>query len=673
MRVLFLLLLGFSAPLLTAQSEPRTPSIHIVGKYTPDGTVLRWGYGDVDTWLANYREGVILERRQVQPDPGSYAEIARLQLLDSVSLEMQAAATGSDMLGTLHATAYQDWENSRYTGEGDDFMAKRDNLNNRYVFFHYAADRDREVAEAAGLSYTDRDRQAGATYAYRVRTRGKTTAIGIKVIPPNPNRARPLVQSVREDEGSIILSWDRALHDRHFSGYYIERSTNEGRDWSRLNDLPYVQGYDKRHLGEAPATISYTDRVPNGEPTGYRLIGLDAFGDESPPSPTVVAQARDRTPPPRPELRADESVKTHLTKTLLWRQEPGEETVTYHLARQFNNQPSVRVDFAATGDTLMLDTLDEAGTYQYRLAAQDSAGNLAWSEPYTTIVHDLDRPAAPTGLEARTDTNGVVTLTWDTAKEKDVVGYYVFAADGEGRAFSKLTGTSYPYRQFRDTVSLRLGNQYRYYRVMALDKDFLYSDFSDTLRVVRPDVIPPAPAHVSDFRIVEGGVHLNLRHSNSSDAHRHQLLRRTKGENTYRVQEEWTYPPFNYVDTTVKAGTTYLYGYRGVDLAGNEGAVPSWVQVTTKLLPLAPPVLDTFVRNDIHYLSWEPRSDAQAWQLYRQVGGEKEIRLVTLAGDSIIYMDGRQPRGRSLRYRLRYVGTDGRRSAFSEPVSIQLP
>lgn len=672
MRFITLVLFTFFSIALRAQAEPAAARIFLVGKYSTEGTILRWGYGNVETWMDNFREGVVLYRRQVAPNPAPYEEIGRAQLMADGELEALAASTDNGMLSTLHAMAYQDWENSTYQGEGDDFMTKRDNLNNRYVFYHYAADRDRETSLAAGLGYIDRDREEGATYAYRVMTQGATTAIGIKVIAPNPDQPRPLVHSVEEAEGSITLHLDRALHNRHFSGYFIERSPVENDAWQRLNETPFVQGYDKVALKEAPKDISYQDLTENDLPMRYRVIGLDPFGDESPPSPIVVAQGRDATPPPQPELGADEAEKIHLQKRLRWYQPDGEEVASYHLQRRNKDNSELVIDFAAPGDTVMIDSLDEAGTYYYRLIAQDAAGNLAWSEEYTTIVHDLDRPAAPTGLEAETDTNGVVTLTWDKAVDKDVVGYYVFAADGEGRAFTKLTGTSYPFRQFRDTVSLNLGNQYRYYQVMALDKDFLYSDYSDTLKVVRPDIIPPAPAHVSDFRVEDAGIHLNLRHSNSSDAHRHQLLRRNKGEEDYAVVMEWIYPPFNFTDTTILAGHTYLYGYRGVDPSGNEGAVPSWVQVASKPQPLDAPTLDTLQRNGLTHLSWSIRTDAEGWVLYRKVGGGKEQRIVSLPGHVAAYRDGRTRSGQVIQYRIRYVRADGRRSPLSEPVTIQL-
>lgn len=666
-----LFILFFLPGWLAGQTDPvRTaPSLHLVAKYTAGGTHLRWGYGDVNSWYANFRQGVTVYRRRVSPNPTEFQAIDIVGLLPDAELEQLAANDDSGMLGALHGVAYQDWENSIYQGEGDDFGLKRDNLNNRYVFYHYAADRSREAARAAGLSYVDTDVAPNVTYAYRVVSQGTTTVTAYKVVTPKVKRARPLVQGLSEEEGSVTLHWDRALHNRHFSGYFVERSEVGRDEWQRLTEAPYVQGYDKDYEA-APRFFSYTDRVANGKPLRYRIIGLDPFGDESEPSPVVVGQGRDRTPPAVPELIADESELLHLKKTLRWYQPPGDAVVAYHLERRFNNKSNLVIDFAGPGDTLRVDEPDEAGTYAYRLIAQDAAGNLAWSEPVVTIVHDRNAPAAPTGLIAQADTNGVVTLTWDAAKEKDVVGYYVFAADGEDRTFRRLTGQSHPYRRYRDTLDTGLANRYRYYTVMALDKDFLYSPLSDTLRVNRPDAIPPAPAQISDFRVLGGGIRLSFRHSNSADVIKHQLLRREAHNGFGAVIREWVQPPFNFTDTSAVADSTYFYAYRAVDNTGLLSEVTTELQVTAKRRELNAPELSVTKEENRIQLSWPARPEAGYWQLYRRVNGQAERRLTTLPGAALTFRDARTLAGQELTYRLRLVREDGRRSPFSAAVSV---
>lgn len=671
MRILLLILCGLPF-LLFAQADGtrQNPSLHLVAKYTDAGTQLRWGYGDANTWYANFREGVTVYRRRVSPEPTAFQAIDIVKLVPDEELEALAANDESGMLGALHGVAYQEWENSIYQGEGDDFGVKRDNFNNRYVLYHYAADRNRAAARAAGLSYTDEDVAPGVTYAYRVVSEGSATVMAYKVVSPVVKRARPLVHSRVEEEGAVTLRWDRELHNRYFSGYFIERSPVGREEWTRLTEAPYVQGYDKEYEA-APQHFSYTDRIANGIPMRYRIVGLDPFGDESEPSPVVIGRGRDRTPPAVPTLSADESELLHLSKTLRWHQPAGEAVTAYHLERRFNNKSKLVIDFAGPTDSLKIDSLDEPGTYSYRLIAQDAAGNLAWSEPLITIIHDREVPDAPSGLSAETDTSGVVTLTWDATTDARVVGYYVFAADADDRTFRRLTGQGHPYRLYRDTLETSLANQYRYYCVMALDKDFQYSPMSDTLKVVRPDVIPPAPAQISDFQVLDEGIHLNFRHSNSSDVVKHQLLRREENNTFGTILREWERPPFNFVDTTVMADSTYFYAYRAVDNAGLISAVTTELQVSAKRRELDPPTLSVATENGRIVLTWPGNTDADAWQLYRRVNGNAERRLTTAPGKTTSFTDARTLAGQSLEYRLRLVRGDGRRSPFSERVVIR--
>ena len=670
--ILMLLASVVFAQVDTAASEH---SLHLLAKYGPEGTVLRWGYGEAETWYANFREGVVLERRRVTPNPTEYQAIAMPKLLPEEELLALAAREQDEMVSVIHSMAYLEWENSLYAEGDDDILDKQDNFNNRHALYHFAADRSQTAAAAAGLGYVDRDIEPGTTYAYRVRSQGYPRVVALKVVAPVDRRVRPLIDQVEEQEGAVALRWDRELHNRYFSGYHIERR-GETTGWQRLTTAPFVMGYDPENFDPAgPRYFTYRDSVPNDAPYVYRIVGLDAFGDESPPSPPVIGQGRDRTPPPAPVLSADPNEKTHLRKTLNWRQPEGEDVVAYHLQRRFNGKENVVIDFAGPGDTLRIDELDEPGTYVYRLAAQDAAGNLGWSREVWTVVYDRNPPVQPTGLKAETDTSGLIILTWDAAPADDVYGYHVYAADGNRRAYERITNRPHRYRRFVDTVSTTLLNRYRDYYVVATDKDFLYSRPSDTLRVRRPDVIPPAPAQISDFRVTDAGVYLALRPSHSRDAVTHRLLRREIGEAHFTTVGSWTHPvlpPFNQTDTTAERGKTYYYAYQAEDEGGLRSRIVSEVEIAMRPRALAAPVLAGAESTGNVALSWAGRSDAAGWQLYRRIGNGPETRLPTLAGTATDYLDGNPRPGQTVTYRLRLIRQDGRRSPFSEPLEISL-
>lgn len=651
-------------------------TIHLLAKYTPEGTRLRWGYGEAETWYANFREGVILERRRVSPGPTEFQAIGIVKLLPYEELTDLSTARRDEMVSVVQSMGYDEWENSLYEPGEDDIMDKRDNFRNRYAMYHFAADRSSAAAEAAGLGHLDTDTAPGVIYAYRVLSQGSKKVVGIKVVAPVVRGVRPLIANIIAEEGAIQLQWDRSLHNRYYSGYFIER-TVDGRDnWQRLNEVPYVQGYDPENFDpRGPRFFTYRDSIGNETPHRYRLVGLDAFGSESQPSPEALGVGGDRTPPPAPLLFIDPTEKKHMTKTLTWQQPEGEAVTSYHLQRRFNGKENVVIDFAKPGDTLKVDEPDEPGTYIYRLIAQDAAGNLAWSTETYTVIYDRNPPRQPTGLNAEVDTSGLVVLTWDEAEGNDVYGYHVYAADGNRRAFERVTNQPHRYRRFVDTVSTKILNQYRDYYVVATDKDFLYSEKSEVLRVRRPDVIPPAPAHVSDFKVKDDGIYLALRPSHSRDASTHRLLRKEKGDADFTVIGEWThptYPPFNQLDSTAELGKTYLYAYQAEDDGGLRSAIVSEVQVATKAKPLRAPELSGTRDGNVISLSWNPHTGAAGWQLYRSIDGGRETRLPAVTGDRQTFQDGRVKTGQTAIYRLRLIREDGRRSPFSQPFEISL-
>ncbi|MEM6771239.1 MAG: hypothetical protein AAF597_11700, partial [Bacteroidota bacterium] len=108
----------------TAVNNPHT--IHLLAKYTDVGTVLRWGYGEPETWYGNFREGVVLERRRVSPDPTEYQPIDIVKLLPAQELLDLAVAEQDDRVSVIHSMGYLEWENSLFEDGDDDIADKRD-------------------------------------------------------------------------------------------------------------------------------------------------------------------------------------------------------------------------------------------------------------------------------------------------------------------------------------------------------------------------------------------------------------------------------------------------------------------------------------------------------------------------------------------------------------------
>ena len=90
--------------------------------------------------------------------------------------------------------------------------------------------------------------------------------------------------------------------------------------------------------------------------------------------------------------------------------------------------PDASTKVGQTANTTYVDTAP-AGTYYYKVLAQDSAGNLSpeSNEASVTIAPDTSPPTAPTGLSATATSASQVNLTWTAASDNvGVAGYQIW-------------------------------------------------------------------------------------------------------------------------------------------------------------------------------------------------------------------------------------------------------
>ncbi|MBK9690062.1 MAG: hypothetical protein IPO65_20970 [Saprospiraceae bacterium] len=210
--------------------------------------------------------------------------------------------------------------------------------------------------------------------------------------------------------------------------------------------------------------------------------------------------------------------------------------------------------------------VDLAGIYKYRLIAADTAGNFAYSTPLYTRIHDMVPPSKPSKPVAYVDTTGIVTLGWNEHSEKDIIGYNIYAADGNKRSFIKLNAQTHRSRIYQDTIGTSLLNEKRYYFIVAVDDDFMRSPPSDTLVISRPDRIPLHRPSLVTTGLARRHP-FNLLPSSSRDVVRHDLWRKA-GTQDWQLIHQLTKIPPSFTDTDVKSCVSYYYKIHAVDDGG---------------------------------------------------------------------------------------------------------
>ena len=443
-----------------------------------------------------------------------------------------------------------------------------------------AADLSWPTAQGLALAYTDTPPTAGHNYLYRVRLAEQSPELYVRegatmVLAEAPEFLElPKIAEVDEGEGVISLKMFREYHEQRYTALHIERSDNPTGPWTRLNEQPFVHATNAK---EAPSEyMVYSDSVGvNYQEFCYRILGLTPFGKTSPASAVVCAQGRDRTPPPG-AMNLQTTTTPGPVVTLTWdypENAPGDFEGFWvgRSSQSLSGFEQLHAEVLPPGTRSFVDTNpDSIGLNYYMVGAIDTAGNGTPSLVTNAIIIDSLPPAPPEGLEGSIDSNGVVTLRWDLNEERDLQGYQVYFANQEDHVFAGLTGHPLTDTVFNDTLVIKALKRDVFYYVVAVDLTSNYSQPSDTLRLVKPDVVPPAPPVLTELLVQPEGIVGRWAPSSSDDVERTEWLRRSRSSDPWTVLQTLapTAAADPLLDATPEPGKLYEYALQSIDSSG---------------------------------------------------------------------------------------------------------
>jgi len=234
----------------------------------------------------------------------------------------------------------------------------------------------------------------------------------------------------------------------------------------------------------------------------YRLRAVNAVGAESGDSQTLhaitrgvpveVTQVRAVSDRPREvplswTASADESVVGYE----VWRAEAECEEWT-QIVRLNSRTAASHTDRGTVKDGTKLGDLKDGTEYQYKIIAFNTA-NIRSSASDPVTARTKHRPAAPADLSATADLACSVKLKWRTNPEPDVNAYLVEASGRPTSGFRRLTVARAAEGEAQTALEVELEpNTVRHYRVKALDKEGLESDWS-AVAEGRSKPVPDAP------------------------------------------------------------------------------------------------------------------------------------------------------------------------------------
>lgn len=573
-----------------SSDNPRSAHLQAMAKGSRDSVILRWAPDKAGAWMLYSSIGYIVERHDLA-DSASQRQVAftrlTLQPLKAWTLKEWESNGAGKKEGTFLAIAAQclhgkastslppssEVERMRYAGS---------ELSNRHGFALFAADNDARAAEGLALRFVDRKVSAGHIYIYRIYPAYSdssyaldTAVVSVKAESESPLPA-PMALSAEEGEAKITLRWkEQAMYA--YSGYQVWRRNADGKE-ERLSQMPVV-AMTPAGAFRAMQPFFVDSTCGYYTPRSYIVRGITPFADFG-EAATIVAQGRDRTPPPMPVLKKP-LIFGSKTVRIEWEMKKSIEDIEGFVVMK-SDSPSTR--FVAITPQLLsaktfayLDTNASEFMPYYTVVAVDTAGNHSdWLATYCDI-HDTLPPATPTGLTGSIDTNGVVTLRWRLNSEADMLGYRVLWANQADHEFTQRTNYVWQDTVFRDTVSIKTLTPYIFYQVVAVDTRYFHSQPTALLALRRPDVVPPQMPVFTTVTVDEGSISLQWARSQSADVKEHILYKRVQGSE-WKEYVHLDQRTELFRDTSVSKKIVYEYQLVAVDSSGLRSQVSATVQ-----------------------------------------------------------------------------------------------
>lgn len=664
------LLLSIMCFTVAAQS----PSIKMLMKPHKDRIELRWAPVNYYAWLEAVKYGYVFEKYAVIETNGSVSA-QKQQSLNIKIAEMSEWEPYADNKYTAVAAECIFGERDEYTDFNPMIAYKKHNDNvQRYGFALYCADMDIVTARLEGLYYNDTNVDANGTYIYTVKIASQDTLLcDTAVVMCSPREYRPLAQP----EPPIARSHNRVAEltcntqsTPYYIAYHLEKSSN-GKNFERITDNPVsVVTISNNALPE----VFFSDSLDvNGKSYFYRIIGVDSFGEEGPPSTPTECKGK-------AEITNMPELTTAVTKnnssvevSWLYNDEPDAGIEGFKIYRSVTTSGSKELLSGKISTTARSFTdMHPNNDNYYFISAYNSENEIINPFPVYAMLIDSIPPEAPAPPNGYCDSLGRITLTWQRGTDSDVAGWRLFRANLPDVEFVLACPYMIKDTVFTDTISLNTSNSYVYYRLKAVDSRDNQSQMSPPVAVSRYDTIPPAAPRIFNITPNRKKTHLEWYKSASSDVSNYIIYRKNNIDNKFDTLIVLSAQVSEYTDNTAEEGEKYYYAIQAKDVSNNYSPLSNII--TANIPAKAEKITFSAIYTSKGVvLKWNPasqRKDVKATTIYRADLPSELHSYLNVQGSEFI--DSDIVVGKSYIYCIRYQFADGTESPLSNEVKIEL-
>ena len=531
----------------TSAEEGSSHSLYnfsVVARSYGDSIVLRWAPEDAGVWrlASNYGWNIYRLKTAEEYAADTSASIETLLTPTPVRAltleEMKAKYDSSHVYVGVAAQALYgaSYFNPKESEGMENYIFRRDQeQTQRQAMAYLAAEGHIDAADALGLRFVDKSVKKGEFYTYTIECLipddivtlpKRILDVECKPFERSFEEKIPEIHFYQNSPYTVFIYWGK----NKLSGYYLERSENDGRNWTTIHNAP-IYGYDPDQdtyevFGEEirqilEYNVGYFDSLKLNKKYVYRVKAFDAFGDYAPERKSEPFEMQDFIPPAVPVLEFI-FPENNNTCPLKWTVDQEDDDLKGFLVT-FSDDPAgpwnnvTELLPPKTREWTDKDAHDRGRGY-YRIFAMDNNGNVSYSLAQINNIEDDVAPSAPTGLAGVVDTAGVVYLQWNRLDHD----------------FIQKTGRRNEENNFWDTLTLNTLTKYIFYYVVAEDNSHNFSKPSDTLAIPVPDIVPPGVALLKDYTQTDESVTFTWLKSTSNDVVAYVVYRKKENEKQWK-------------------------------------------------------------------------------------------------------------------------------------------
>jgi fibronectin type 3 domain-containing protein len=452
----------------------------------------------------------------------------------------------------------------------------------------------------------------------------------------------------------VNLSWTASTGPNGVASYFIEQCSGAGCTTFAQIASTAATSYSVTGL---VATTSYS----------YRVRATDSSGNIGPYSTVVSASTTAVNAPSSLTATASSSLKIALGWTA-----STDPAVNSYLIERCAGSGCTSFSQVATSPTASYNdtSLASATTYQYRVRAQDTAGNTsAYSNTASATTLAV---APPSGLTATVQSSDSIKLSWSASSDPALSAYLIERCSGQScSAFAQVASAT--TTTYTDATLLAL-TPYSY-RVRATDANGNMSTYTSVVSGTTQGV--GAPGTLTTTAQSSSQVNLSWGASNDSALASYRVQRCSESACTNFVQIAST-TTTTYSDMGLTFGTLYRYRVYAIDTAGNASPYTNIAAVTTPYPtntqpPSTPTNLTaTAASNTQIDLSWTASTDLIAVTNYlvQRCAGSGCSNFVQIGTSTVAsYSDSGLVANSTYCYRVQATDAAGNLSGFSNVVT----